>query len=489
MMTFFVGASASTAVAQSKTTDAPPERTLRERFDQPVLSLGRGPVSLLMMPQEKVFFSTKLRARFQRQQFLDRFWQGMAVNCEEGANPARETFWERVQIASERFDEEALPGWLSDRGRILILLGEPERVEDVAIEIGDVPYEGQIWHWGEREDAPDRVAFHRTALTWSFTQPDPEMPEGGGTLQAEVVPIGDLLPAYAQYFRVSNGCGMTEEQRAQQATVAWRQELWDLADGVLAGATPEVDDATEPEWSFFPAEGDATFVWMRLVLDDPVPDGQRVVALLRPDDGTDTAYSLGADDFPFEAREVAGKWIVQSGRSLPPGRYAIAVGFATETGIDKQLFAGEQILVRLPEDSLRMTKVIVADQIQPTEDVGAAGPFVVSGFEVVPRPTDVPVNAGEEFWIFYQVLGAKRDGSGQPDLGLTYTFNFKHPSKGWMAIPGGKQASTAQSSTIALPLTLPASWPAGEYKIQIAVADKRSEGQATKDVLFELVKP
>jgi hypothetical protein len=41
-----------------------------------------------------------------------------------------EQYFVRLQAANQRFRDEGLPGWLTDRGEVLITLGEPDEVFD-----------------------------------------------------------------------------------------------------------------------------------------------------------------------------------------------------------------------------------------------------------------------------------------------------------------------------------------------------------------------
>jgi len=59
-------------------------------------------------------------------------------------NEALDEYFRRVQIANQRFQESADPGWLTDRGEVFITLGEPDEVVDLR---GDVSRDAMTIRW------------------------------------------------------------------------------------------------------------------------------------------------------------------------------------------------------------------------------------------------------------------------------------------------------------------------------------------------------
>jgi len=66
----------------------------------------------------------------QRERFIAEFWQKRDPTPNSSENEFRDDYYRRVVLANEKFTSRAgVPGWRSDRGRALILLGEPDEVE------------------------------------------------------------------------------------------------------------------------------------------------------------------------------------------------------------------------------------------------------------------------------------------------------------------------------------------------------------------------
>jgi GWxTD domain-containing protein len=59
-----------------------------------------------------------------------KFWHDSDPNLATPENEALEQYFARLQAANQRFRDEGIPGWLTDRGEVLITLGEPDEVFD-----------------------------------------------------------------------------------------------------------------------------------------------------------------------------------------------------------------------------------------------------------------------------------------------------------------------------------------------------------------------
>ncbi len=66
----------------------------------------------------------------QRASAWSKFYHDTDPNKTTPVNEALDRYLARVAEASERFRDEGVPGWLTDRGEVLITLGEPDQVVD-----------------------------------------------------------------------------------------------------------------------------------------------------------------------------------------------------------------------------------------------------------------------------------------------------------------------------------------------------------------------
>jgi|GEM_PF-1449011 len=77
----------------------------------------------------------------------DRFWKRRDPSPDTGSNEALDRFLDRVDQATNRFGG-VVPGWRSDRGRILIQHGDPERTERVFDP--STRTDTEIWYYDQR---------------------------------------------------------------------------------------------------------------------------------------------------------------------------------------------------------------------------------------------------------------------------------------------------------------------------------------------------
>ncbi|MFW6139721.1 MAG: GWxTD domain-containing protein [Acidobacteriota bacterium] len=82
---------------------------------------------LIMSSEERKIFS-HLPDKESRQEFIEDFWEKRDPNPDTEENEFKQEFYERIEYANERF-KEGIPGWKTDRGRIYIHFGFPDRIE------------------------------------------------------------------------------------------------------------------------------------------------------------------------------------------------------------------------------------------------------------------------------------------------------------------------------------------------------------------------
>ncbi len=150
-------------------------------------SLGRLPKDLA--PEERDFLSHvryiisgKERQEFlrlpasERPRFIEEFWERRDPNPATEENEFKVRYLKRIEEAKHLFTEGGTSGWLTDRGRIYILLGPPEQRETYprGTSIYGLPLE--IWHYGFYQ-----IRFVDTRWNGNF-----ELDPGSAQLLAEI---------------------------------------------------------------------------------------------------------------------------------------------------------------------------------------------------------------------------------------------------------------------------------------------------------------
>lgn len=97
----------------------------RSRSDGPSQDWASGPVRWLLLPQEERNYR-RLKGSPRALAFIENFWRRRDPQPHLPENRFAETFFERVAAADRIYAEGEVRGSLTDRGRVLVLLGSPD---------------------------------------------------------------------------------------------------------------------------------------------------------------------------------------------------------------------------------------------------------------------------------------------------------------------------------------------------------------------------
>jgi GWxTD domain-containing protein len=124
LTTFFLSSFLTLAAQNNKARD---EARQKEEAGNYLKKWPSTEVPYIIDPQEQAAFN-KLKTDEEREQFIEAFWLRRDPNPETVDNEYRDEYYHRIQLANERYTS-GIPGWKTDRGRILIMHGEPDEVE------------------------------------------------------------------------------------------------------------------------------------------------------------------------------------------------------------------------------------------------------------------------------------------------------------------------------------------------------------------------
>lgn len=96
------------------------------------------------------------------------FWRATDPNPISAENEALDDYFRRVQEANVRFQDEGQPGWLTERGEVLITLGEPDETLDMANGIDRSGLRVLRWTYANERLVlyfEDQTGFNRFRLT------------------------------------------------------------------------------------------------------------------------------------------------------------------------------------------------------------------------------------------------------------------------------------------------------------------------------------
>jgi GWxTD domain-containing protein len=124
-------------------------------------------VRWIITDQERAEFKS-LATDKQRDQFVEAFWQRRNPNPGASENTFKEEHYRRIAYANRHF-AAVIPGWKTDRGRIYIMYGAPDKVDQhfsaagseskTIVGPGPIPYDWELWHYSYLEGLGKEVNF------------------------------------------------------------------------------------------------------------------------------------------------------------------------------------------------------------------------------------------------------------------------------------------------------------------------------------------
>jgi GWxTD domain-containing protein len=112
--------------------------------------------------------SLRRAAPAERPDVWRRFYRATDPNPDTPQNEALDQYFQRIQIANQRYREAGDPGWLTDRGEVYITLGEPDDVFDFSADGTRSGVRGIRWTYRELRLTlffQDQTGFGRFRLT------------------------------------------------------------------------------------------------------------------------------------------------------------------------------------------------------------------------------------------------------------------------------------------------------------------------------------
>jgi len=104
----------------------------------------------LIMTKEELKIWNRLPDAPSRQEFIADFWLKRDPDPDTPFNEYKQEFEARVDYATRRF-KEGIPGYNTDRGRIYIFMGPPDKAEEFPPQLGQ-PVRGFIIWWSYYDD-------------------------------------------------------------------------------------------------------------------------------------------------------------------------------------------------------------------------------------------------------------------------------------------------------------------------------------------------
>lgn len=344
---------------------------------------------------------------------------------------------------------------------------------------------------------------------------------------ATAVLMALLLPAlvFAQ-----NKNDKKQQEKEQQAKRAQYLAMAKIVDGAMAQAPAQSGVKWAADFSL-KAQENKTYVPFTVTVDPGTLNAGPTVVYIRVVEKGATAPAPPSDDkekkdekgaaspapmAPFEDLHTvqlkagaAGQPISLSRAfAVPTGDYDVYVALAEQTGQpskDKAAIGRTAVLKHTinvanywgPE--LTTTPIMIAEKVEQlaaplTQDQQMERPYVLGNMEIMPAPDNM-LSKKEELSLLFLIYNVQVNDAGKPDLDVDYRFNQKtgdtekffnrtQPQQ-FNASTLPPQFDVRAGHQVVGGQTIPlASFPEGEYRLEIKINDKLANKSITRDVKF-----
>ena len=485
--------------------------------DVPVPEWRQGAVRyLLTRPEDKLYKS--LKTEQDRRAFIRQFWRRRDPTPETPDNEFRDQFWRRVAAANDLFDDTPRDGWITDRGKIYILLGPPH--DTLSEEVAKSHRGIILWTYRStwaKEIGPNFVVAFAKDVTGEFrisTAPSVDADVFRGL--DPNTPLHLLGPGAAAAAQVGSltGIGRTDPYLSAQGMPSGLTELSLLADlgrlqqtgrlvlneyvtsQALFGEGLSVIAAVD----YYKANNETTysaitvFIKSKSLQYEDVAGLQipRVSVYARLEDPLTGELLYGFErekDFvpsPDNRRAGVNDYLAfQAGAGILPRQYRVVVTVHDRVAAKVGTYRLELDVPDFRGRDLALSSITLAERMERLPGIQASDlkkPYVLGSLRVLPKP-GVAYAKEQEFAFYFQVYSAKADAqTGKPLLDVRYEFlrseeNEYQPVGSPLDLPGQTQA--AQGFAFSLE-----SWEIGQYRLRVRVTDRLTGANAQREVDF-----
>lgn len=480
----------------------------------------KGPVRYIITKEEEIIFKS-LETEEDRAAFINRFWKRRDPTPGTHENEFRYNFWKMVIDANTLFAETTKPGWKTDRGKVYIIMGPPQEIEDDS-------YFSMI--------GTPSSSDPRGLIRWIYQGTGrldidplitvPFVKDTGGEYRLSADPrlnsiFYDRLRSHAR-----GNLGLLKEiKRFNQEAVSELAVTLDL--GKLQQLPSEEDIFTEiitdkeyydaiplqTSYDFYLSEIEDTTVtsltigikktnipsFQLDITDSPqlllvarfIGAGDEIISYTFPE----ATFLPSPDNEQYAEEDVL---IYQMKAPISPGKYKVLIGIFDS---ESEFIGSFHEFLEIPYIDgriLSLSSVAFAAKMNQSETPSRTTlekPFQFGDFHVIPR-LQSDFKMGEVFSIFYQIYynPSIPETSPEKDIWLEGSYEIlKKDDQGtfqklWKPIPFDIQIPPSETIT-----TINRGWsfqienfPSADYKLIIHVTQKEKDVSAKREVEFSI---
>jgi len=504
------------------------EEKLRKELETPYRKWLNEDVAYIITDEERKAFK-RLSTDDERENFIEAFWLRRDPTPDTEENEYKEEHYRRIAYANERF-ASGIPGWKTDRGRIYIVYGPPDEIEDHSsggtyerpFEEGGgttstFPFVDWTYRYIEGVGSNIKIEFVDQTMSGEFhmtmnpSEKDALMyvPGAGLTLSEQMG-----LSTQAQRFTRTDG---TQLGTGSQPLPESMNEFTRLTQFAALQKPPEVKFkdlqavvSSNIRYNNLPFQARADYIRITdsTILTTVTIEFQRRDLQFKQKDNVSTStvnifgritsitgkvVNTFEDPVSIEVpadmlqKALEGASIYQKEIPLAPGMYRLNIVCKDIVGGNMTTYPMALNVPHFDDEKLASSSLILADLIEkvPTKSIGA-GQFVIGDTKVRPRMTDTFARA-EKLGIYTQFYNFSPDEKTmKPNGSIEYDITKSgakdpvlHYTEEVTSIPG----ASSQQVTVAKLLPLQSLEP-GQYTLKMKVTDKNSNQVLTPSANF-----
>ncbi len=458
------------------------------QLSQTYKSFPDGPAGFVMTDADRKAFA-QLKTDAEAQAWIELFWAKRDPDLNTVENEFKQDFDQRVAAADKMFSTDKLKGSMSDRGKVLILMGKPLPVKNVPAgsqeEASGRPQlmergAGQIWTYTKDGKPPvknsDATVFVFTetrvgAGDYVLDRYDTRNKQGLKVLAAKVEALVKN-PKLTEVPRVGLLPGTKAATTSQQAIFDVQPRPWPAQGAFVMAVSGVRNENSHPIW-----------VWLQL--PDGVPPATTATGRVRNAAGGEVVGSFVS---PVAPESVPGARAYEFSLPAPAGAYKVDLALSNDAG-PLAITTFDAKTEPAPADGPYVSPVYWgAETRQATPQARLGDAFHLGGMHLIPR-VDNKYKADESITYAVYIVRPTLDAQGKPtaELRIVLRTGGKDQDKqDFASVEGAKVTGDLWVFGQGLPL---AGFRRGtEFELEVTFRDTKDGVSSTAKIPFTVAK-
>ncbi len=453
-----------------------------------LLEWDKSPAGFLLTKDEAKEWK-KISTEAQARAFIELFWAKRNPDPTSAFNPFKADFENKVRYADEQYTHEKSSGALTDRGRVLILMGAPhysenrfptetvERIEDRSVGTDEVRANAKLWYY-DPQQIPKAFGIKGSRLIFTFYEDKAE--SNNFTLdrshQDATMALRALSKAPDVYLLhpdltdVPKPVSVPGGEAPTAAQLAWLD----------AGSAPLNDKLKTVTEVGVADPGNRPF-WLHLELPDDAPVLDVLAGRVSSTDGE----VRSTFQIPAKALDTGSGSAYQLTFPFSPGTHRLEVAGGAG-GAAQVLWSGDAVIPPTATEGTWMTPLIFSLSVVKEDEWQLGSPFGYGALHLMPL-TETALPSQTELSYFGHVIRPGLNEAGETALEVKVTLKMDGQRLGrplTMTLPAVSIVDDlwvyANSINLgALPQT-------GSYKLEFKVTDTISNVSVERDVELDI---